>query len=201
MEPVPPLHETLERLEALITEHGLDRTDLLDPAKLAAQTALPEDAVRVLLAGGSLPADTVNDRVRARISTLATAYLQATGRRMSDLASELHLRLGVSEIWARQICDGKKVPNLEFLHGLVKFFDIEGGEAFFTAPADETFNRVLLSTLRRLESDPVQALLDRYGVRGTDLRAHGSMTRRQLERLLEGVFRSVLPEEGEDNRR
>ncbi|WCN05061.1 hypothetical protein [Streptomyces sp. M92] len=201
MEPVPPLYETLERLEALITEHGLDRTDLLDPAKLAAQTALPEDAVRVLLAGGSLPADTVNDRARARISTLATAYLRATGRRMSDLASELHLRLGVSEIWARQICDGKKVPNLEFLHGLVKFFDIEGGEAFFTAPADETLNRVLLSTLRRLESDPVQALLDRYGVRGTDLRAHGSMTRRQLERLLEGVFRSVLPEEGEDNRR
>ncbi|WP_217251558.1 hypothetical protein [Streptomyces sp. AC602_WCS936] len=201
MDPVPPLHETLERLEALIMEHGLDRTDLFDPAKLAAQTALPEDAVRVLLAGGSLPADTVNDRVRARISTLATGYLQATGRRMSDLVSELHLRLGVSEIWARQICDGKKVPNLEFLHGLVKFFDIEGGEAFFTAPADETLNRVLLSTLRRLESDPVQALLDRYGVRGTDLRAHGSMTRRQLERLLEGVFRSVLPEEGEDNRR
>lgn len=124
------------------------------------------------------------------------AHLAATGRRMSDLTAELHARLGVSEMWARQVCDGKKVPNLELLHGLVKFFGVDGEEGFFTAPAHDALNRALLPALRGLETDPLQALMDRYGVRGTDLRAHGSMSRRQLERLLEGVLRSVLPDEG-----
>ncbi|MER6532081.1 hypothetical protein [Streptomyces sp. NPDC001508] len=200
MDSDPPLPETLERLEALIEAQELDRSQLLDPAKLAIETALPESTVRILLAGGVPPADTVDDRARARIRALAIANLEATGRRMADLAAEVHTKTGVSEVWARQVCDGKKTPNLDLLHGLVNFFGVKEGEAFFTAPADEALNRVLLPTLRELESnapDPVQALMDRYGVRETDLRLHGSMTRRQLERLLEGVFRSVLPEEGD----
>ncbi|MFJ5842303.1 hypothetical protein ACIQGO_37125 [Streptomyces shenzhenensis] len=200
MDSDPPLPETLERLDALIEEHSLKRSELLDPAMLANKAALPESTVRTLLAGGMAPAEAVNDRARARIHTLAMARLAATGRRMADLAAELHAELGISEMWARQVCDGKKVPNLELLHGLVNFFDVAGGEAFFTAPADDALNRVLLPTLRRLESDPLQALLDQFGVRGTDLRMHGSMTRLQLERLLEGVLRSVLPDEGEDRR-
>ncbi|MET7289957.1 hypothetical protein [Streptomyces sp. NPDC005573] len=190
----PPLPETLERLAALIRERGLDRADVLDPGGLAARTALPEGTVRTLLAGGAPPADTVNDRARTRINVVAAAYLATTGGRMSDLAAELHTRLGVSEVWARQVCDGKKVPNLELLHGLVKFFGVDGGESFFTAPAEDALNQALLPALRTLETDPLQALMDRCGVRGTDLRAHGAPSRRQLERLVEGVLRSVLPD-------
>ncbi|MEU2711971.1 hypothetical protein [Streptomyces sp. NPDC007205] len=201
MESPSQLHETLRRLTALIEEQGLKRSELLDPRALAARTALPETAVRILLKGGPPPADTVNDRVRARIKALSDAHLTRTGRRMSDLAADIGSRLGVSDYWARQVCDGKKVPSVEFLHGLVEYFRVEGGEAFFTAPADEALNRALLPALVRLENphtDPVQALMDRYGVKTTDLRMNGSLTRGQLERLLEGVFRSVLPPEGEN---
>lgn len=40
---------------------------------------------------------------------------------------------------------------LELLHGLVGFFEVEGGEAVFTAEASEALNRVLLSLLAELE--------------------------------------------------
>jgi transcriptional regulator with XRE-family HTH domain len=195
------LHETLRRISALIEHQGLNRSALLNPQELASRTALPMTTVRALLKGSPALPDTVNDRVRARLKALSNAHLARTGRRMSDLAADIGECLGVSDYWARQVCDGKKVPSVEFLHGLVEYFKVEGGEAFFTAPADEALNRVLLPVLTRLENpktDPVQALMDRYGVKATDLRIHGSLTRDQLERLLEGVFRSVLPPEGED---
>ncbi|WKX17501.1 MULTISPECIES: hypothetical protein [unclassified Streptomyces] len=190
-----PLSETLRRLDRVVQEKE-DRSKLLDAAELARRTALPVSTVRSLLQGGTPPDDSVKDRVRMRIAALAEAEMAATGKRMSDLASDISERLGVSGYWARQVCDGKKVPSVELLHGLVEYFGVEEGEAFFTAPAADALNRVLLPVLHGLEepeNDPVLALMDRYGVRSADLRAHGSLTREQLERLLEGVLRSVLP--------
>ncbi|MEU9065665.1 hypothetical protein AB0D60_02070 [Streptomyces sp. NPDC048306] len=193
-----PLSETLRRLDRVVREEGV-RTKLLDAAELACRTALPVSTVRSLLQGGTPPDDSVNDRVRTRIAALAEAEMAATGKRMSDLASDVSERLGVSGYWARQVCDGKKVPSVELLHGLVEYFGVEEGEAFFTASAADALNRVLLPVLHGLEepeNDPVLALMDRYGVRSADLRAHGSLTREQLERLLEGVLRSVVPPDG-----
>ncbi|MBH5134641.1 hypothetical protein SOM70_04185 [Streptomyces salinarius] len=193
-----PLNETLRRLDRVVQEKEV-RTTLLDAAELARRTALPVSTVRSLLQGGTPPDDSVNDRVRTRIAALAEAEMAATGKRMSDLASDISERLGVSGYWARQVCDGKKVPSVELLHGLVEYFGVEEGEAFFTAPAADALNRVLLPVLHGLEdpeNDPVLALMDRYGVRSADLRAHGSLTREQLERLLEGVLRSVVPPDG-----
>ncbi|MDL5202281.1 hypothetical protein [Streptomyces sp. ALI-76-A] len=43
------------------------------------------------------------------------------------------------------------------------------------------------------DPDPLRELLTRYGVRDMDLWRHGAMSPEQLERLLEGVIRSVLP--------
>ncbi|WNM32769.1 hypothetical protein RKE30_21375 [Streptomyces sp. Li-HN-5-11] len=151
MEAPPQLPETLQRLDELITERGLKRSDLLDPAALAARTALPELTVRSLLRGANLPTDTVNDRVRARIRALSQAHLTRTGQRMADLAGSISRQLGVSTVWARQVCSGDKMPSVELLHGLVDFFRVEGGEAFFTAPAPEALNRVLLRILASQE--------------------------------------------------
>ncbi|MFE9611477.1 hypothetical protein [Streptomyces sp. NPDC006012] len=200
MEPSTALAETLWRLDEVIGERGLDRSDILDPKVLAARTALPENAVRRLLSGVAPPADTVNERVCTRMKSLSDDYLARTGKRMSDLAAEVSGRLGISDVWARSVCDGRKTPNIELLHHLVGFFGVDGGESFFTAPADDALNRVLLPVLRQLENpepDPVVALLDRYGVKGADLRLHGSVSRAQLERILEGVLRSVAPQEGD----
>ncbi|MFJ6071704.1 hypothetical protein ACIQFU_12820 [Streptomyces sp. NPDC093065] len=193
-----PLSETLRRLDKVVQEKAV-RSELLDVADLAARTALPVSTVRTLLRGGAPPDDSVNDRVRARIAALAEAEMAVTGKRMSDLASDISERLGVSAYWARQVCDGKKVPSVELLHGLVEYFGVEEGEAYFTASAADALNRALLPLLDKLEhpeSDPVLALMDRYGVRSADLRVHGSLTREQLERLLEGVLRSVVPPDG-----
>lgn len=144
-----PLPATLKRLEALIQHRGLKRSDLFTVEELVQATALPENVIRSLLQGRKLPADTVGDRVRARIKALADAHLSANGERMSDLASKVSAKLDVSPYWARQVCSGEKVPSVELLHGLVGFFGIEdrGGEAFFTAPASEALNRVLLTVL------------------------------------------------------
>ncbi|MGW1895098.1 hypothetical protein ACWCP6_33385 [Streptomyces sp. NPDC002004] len=147
---------TLERLEALCRERGMDRSELLDPGALAARTALPEDTISVLLRGGRVPADTVPSRVSARIKALADAYLTHTGKPMSDLAGSISRQLGVSAFWARQVCSGTKVPSVELLHGLVGFFGVEGGEAFFTAPASEALNRALLPMLAALQQTPVR---------------------------------------------
>ncbi|MFD6189910.1 hypothetical protein [Streptomyces sp. NPDC060275] len=120
------------------------RSKLLDAAQLAARTALPVPTVRILLQGGVPPDASVNERVRTRIAALAEAEMAATGKRMSELASDISGRLGVSGYWARQVCDGKKVPSVELLHGLVEYFGVEEGEAFFTASATDALNRVLL---------------------------------------------------------
>jgi antitoxin component HigA of HigAB toxin-antitoxin module len=206
------LARTVRRLDRAIEERGLTRAQFLDPPVLAATTALPESVVRELLAGGRPPDDTVNERVRARIKALSDAHLRRHGTIMRDLAAEVSARTGISDVWARAVCDGRKTPNVELLHHLVGFFGVEGGESFFTAPADEALARVLRSLARKLEHphlgpeaalqevDPVAALLDRYGVVSSDLRMHGSVPRAQLERLLEGVLRSVLPQGGDGGR-
>ncbi|MGN5377133.1 hypothetical protein ACQ4WX_04030 [Streptomyces lasalocidi] len=180
MDPVPSLPVTLERLEALIQERGLKRSELLNPKELAGRTALPEAVVRLLLEGGEAPDDAVNDRVRTRIKALADTYLTQTGKRMSDLVGSISQQLGVSAFWARQVCSGEKVPSIELLHGLVGYFGIRSGEAFFTAPASEALNRELLPVLAVLQSapdspeavtDPLFAALSRYDdVRGIALR-------------------------------
>ncbi|MYW48037.1 hypothetical protein GT045_19425 [Streptomyces sp. SID486] len=171
---------TVERLQALIRERGTDPAELLDPAELADRTALSEDTVRTLLRGGEPTADTVNDRVRTRIKALADAYLTRTGKRMSDLAGSISQQLGISAFWARKVCSGEKVPSVELLHGLVDFFGVKGGEAFFTAPASEALNQALLPMLAAAQptpdrpqaaGDPLTEVLWEYDdVRGIALR-------------------------------
>ncbi|MFR9795663.1 hypothetical protein ACL02U_07095 [Streptomyces sp. MS06] len=77
------------------------------------------------------------------------------------------------------------------------------GGAVLTARADEALDQTLLPVVRRPEnpgSDPVRAPMDRYGVRATGPGVHASLTREQLERLIEGVVRSVVPAEGSTRR-
>jgi transcriptional regulator with XRE-family HTH domain len=173
VDPHTSLPQTLQRLDELIGERHLNRSDILDPHALAAKTALSESTVRHLLEGGAPLADTVNERVCSRMKALSDAYLTRTGKRMADLAAEVSDRLGISDVWARSVCDGKKMPNVELLHHLVRFFGVDGGESFFTAPADQALNRVLLTILDAHESasdHPVTAAPGYDDVRGIALR-------------------------------
>ncbi|MFJ2007846.1 helix-turn-helix domain-containing protein [Streptomyces chartreusis] len=178
MEPLTPLAETLRRLDALVEEQGLSRAELLNPRDLASRTCLSRATVRDLLNGGTAPADTVNDRVRERVKALADAYLARTGKPMSELAAAVSRQLGVSAFWARQVCTGEKMPSVELLHGLVRFFRVDGGEAFFTDEAPAALNRVLVPLLAQLatqslpkSTDPLAVAWSRHDdVRGIALR-------------------------------
>ncbi|MFI9772788.1 hypothetical protein ACIHJG_39015 [Streptomyces sp. NPDC052415] len=184
-----PLPETLRRLRA----HNAERH--LNYQSLSARTALPEETVQALLRGEDVPAGTVEERVCTRLKTLADAYLVRTGKRLPDLISEVHVALDISKEWARRLLKGERLPNVPLLHGLVAFFGVEGEEAFFTAPPADALNRVLQPILAKYESpetDPLNALMAKYGVVSTDLRRHGSMDVEDLERLLAGVIRSVV---------
>lgn len=205
MEPLP---ETLRRLTALIEEQQLDRAHLLDPERLAARTALAPETVRTLLQGGRAPAESVDERVCARIKALTDAQVAGAGdseaerattrKSRAQLVNELAQTLGVSKPWARQVSEGKKVPNVTLLHQLVKFFnvDVSTGESFFTAEAPDALNRELTSILTRYEtpdSDPIKQLLEQFGVQAVDTRQHGdaSITPEQLGAILAGVFQSL----------
>lgn len=194
-----PLAETLRRLRAHVEERDLKAQEL------AAETALPVAVVQALLEGGDPPATTVEERVCSRIKMLSDARLDRNpGKRLGDLVSEVSARLDISDVWARKLLRGEKMPNVTLLHGIADFFGVEGGEAFFTASPDEALNRVLeqrLSTYETPTTDPVQALMEKYGVVGTDMRLHGTaLTPEQLEALLAGVIKSVMPTQGDTSR-
>lgn len=200
MESSTSLPETLRRLDELITERGLKRADIFDVQTLAAKTALPDTVIKRLVRGGKPTPDSVSDRVCARMKVVSAAYLADNGKRTSDLAADLRDSLGISDVWARSVCEGKKMPNVDLLHHLAAYFRVEGGERFFTAPADEALNRVLLPTLRELEgsdTDPLSLLMREYGVESAHMRQDGDLTREQVERVLKGVLQSVLPQKGE----
>jgi hypothetical protein len=174
----------------------------LNTTELAASSALPKDTVCALLRGEDVPEAEVEERVCARVETLAKAYVARPGKRLPDLIVEVAKHLECSPEWARKLLKGEKTPSVKSLHGLVEFFGVEGGEAFFTAPPADALNRVLLPKLAKYEdpsSDPVQALMKKYGVVGADLRMHGrrAMTPAELEALLAGVIKSVMPSEGD----
>jgi hypothetical protein len=192
-----PLAETLRRLRAHVGEEDLNCREL------AADTALPEDVVQALLNGEEPPETTIEERVCTRIKTVRDAHLARTEKRPSDLVAELVAATGISDVWARKLLNGQKMPNVPLLVALAKFFAVEGGQDFFTLPPADALNRVLQSRLERYEdpaSDPLQALLQEWGVRATDLRSHGNLTPQQVRALLENVVKSVLPPGGDVTR-
>ncbi|WP_326724729.1 helix-turn-helix transcriptional regulator [Streptomyces sp. NBC_00243] len=197
-----PLPETVQRLRALIAEKDLEPSEYLGPKELADKTALPLATIETLLSGGTPPADTVNDRVCARIKTLADKHA-STPREKSDLVAEIAARLGISQAWARKVVDGEKMPNVDALHGLSNFFGVDGEERFFTASAEDALNRILSTRLEELQdppTDPFAAIMEHYGVKSTDLRSHASLTPEQFRMVVDGIMRSFMPPRGDDER-
>ncbi|MER5450561.1 hypothetical protein ABT052_37090 [Streptomyces sp. NPDC002766] len=209
MEPNSPLHATLRRLDELTREQRLNQSDALAPDALSAATGLPERSICLLLQGHAPSHDTVEERVCSRLKAVADAYMARTGKRMSELAAEVSQRLGISEVWARQICVGKKVPNVGHLHHLARFFGVEGGEPFFTAPADEALNRALQPILARLETRAGERAAQRgeLALAGTDVDDVRGMALRQARdlsperwRVLSATLEALLDLDNEEDR-
>jgi hypothetical protein len=195
-----PVAATLRRLDAQIQERGLDRTVVLDAQTLADRTSLPVTTIRSLLQGQSVPEEEFTERVLSRIRTFMAFHRAGHHKTEAQLITEVMRALKISRPWARSLVRGEKVPNSKTLHELAVYFELAGQETYFTSGAEDAFNRELQHILLRYEApqqDPIQALMDKYGVSATDMRAHGHAggitSKEQLAALLEGVFKSVIP--------
>ncbi|MFE9679326.1 hypothetical protein ACFYO5_35295 [Streptomyces sp. NPDC006259] len=195
-----PVSETLRRLDAQIEAQNLDRQTVLNSHMLAGLTSLPEDTVTALLHGECVPELDFNDRVLSRIRAFVARHRADANKSETQLTREVQAALHLSRPWARSIIRGEKVPNSKTLHELAVYFELDGQETYFTSPAADALNRALQRILLRYEPperDPLEALMERYGVLGSDMRVHGSASgiasKEQLAALLEGVFKSVIP--------
>ncbi|MFI8308531.1 hypothetical protein ACIF80_35065 [Streptomyces sp. NPDC085927] len=196
-----PVSETLRRLEAQIEAQGLERHTILNPQILADKTSLPVDTVLALLRGEEVPEREFNERVLARMKAFVAYHLAETQKTEAQLIGEVQVALHpISRPWARSVIRGEKVPNSKTLHELAVYFELDGQETYFTSLAVDALNRALQRILLRYEPperDPIEALMDRYGVKAADMRTHGApggiSSKEQLAVLLEGVFKSVIP--------
>ncbi|MEU9286639.1 transcriptional regulator [Streptomyces sp. NPDC048275] len=191
---LPPLHETLARLDTQIAEKGLERGEVLDVAALSRATALAQDDVRGLLDGGAAREEGVGDRIRGRVRALYEAYLAESGRRPADVCRDVASGLGISDKWARSLLSGDKMPNVPDLTRLAEFFHIEPGTKFFTDPAPVVLNGALQGVLRELEGGledgPLLRFTIKHGVVTLALRGRQLTPRKQeaLALMLEGLL-------------
>lgn len=199
MSTFPPLPDTLDRLDRLLAETSASRDEELRIDDLAFRTALPEATVRTLLNRETVPEDTVEERVCARIAAIGAAYITVTGKRAADVRREVAVAMGRSTEWARQLLAGQSVPNLSNFVALRSYFDeglrLDLDAEFFTAPAEEALSRALQPIVQRLGGhDPLEAALAEMKVRSIDHRAK-DMSSRQREALAEFIRAVVAPGE------
>lgn len=189
------LSETLARVRTLIAERGLHQEAVLDASKLARAALLDEAEVQAVLAGeelrdGDSCEEAVKQRVRQRLARAYRAYLDTNGITFAQGIRTLAARLGISEMWARQLVKGVKVPSVGHLPQLAEFFAVD--LRTFTDPADQNLNRVLQPLLRDLQSeDPVADLMNEHGLAGISFR--GLAPERRA--MLAGVIKAVLEPE------
>ncbi|WP_225636736.1 hypothetical protein [Streptomyces solaniscabiei] len=198
-EPSGPLPETLARLRALIAERHLDEGAVLNVAELSHRALLREVEVEALLAGLQLsdsgsPEEVIKGRVRERLPRLFNAYLKSGKIKPADGYRTIHAQLECSEVWARQLLTGRKVPSVGHLSVLAEFFNVD--ERFFTGAPADNLNRALQPKLQDLQvNDPVAELMTEYGLEGVSFRRRVEGMAPERKAMLAGVIKAVLEAE------
>lgn len=176
-ESTAPLPETSRRIDELITDHRLDRNDVLDAKTLSERTGIPAHTVQTLLEGTEFAEDDVDTRARTRLQFLHETHRAPDGRpyEFKDIADAI----GISEVWARALLTGKKVPSMKHGHALTQFFDVP--EGFLTAKATDALNRELGPILQILQgaTDPLNQVMTSHGLVTIAQRGTRSLTQRQ----------------------
>lgn len=193
-EPYAPLHETLERLDALLRERGVHRSEVFDVAELSAKTAIPVEDVHALLDGKALPEDEVEARVCGRINLLYKRLVEDTGKRPVDVVKDVAANLKVSEVWARMLIKGDKLPNVPHLKVLAEYFRVP--VAFFTDSAPAALDRELRPIVDRLEEpDPLASLMRQFDIKGISARTDGRPLSPGERARIAAILQIVLSEE------
>ncbi|GAA2425266.1 transcriptional regulator [Streptomyces macrosporus] len=199
-DPYETLRDILARLSALLKDRGLARKDVVDPDKLSNATGLTVEEVRALLEGGTLPESEVDEITRDRVRFLYAKRHEGQDRKKATIIGEVATRLSVSKVWARQLLQGEKCPNVPHLKALSTYFGVP--VAFFTDSAVDAVIRELGPILDELESDPLAELMEEFGIREVHARTDSGnpLTRHQKERLAAIIRFHLALGEGEPQR-
>ncbi|MEU6348043.1 XRE family transcriptional regulator [Streptomyces sp. NPDC047072] len=148
------LAEVRERLEELTGRPGR-LSEELDVAALSYRTGVPVASVVALLAGESVPATTLSERVRQRLDFVRDTRRRPDGKRHS--LDELARIAGTSRQWLSE-WRTSGLPSLEHADRIRRHFDLPAG--FFTADDAEALLAALQPVLQEYEAkaDPLAAL-------------------------------------------
>ncbi|MEU3904493.1 hypothetical protein [Streptomyces goshikiensis] len=130
---------TLARLDELIEDSGLDRSDVLDPARLSLSTGLPPEVVAAGLDRRPMAAVSFLEQVGQRLEFLRTTRLRPDGRPYP--LKEIADGAGLTSQWLGQIVKCEKKPSLEHAARIEDFFRVPRG--FLTATPSQALDRAL----------------------------------------------------------
>ncbi|WP_328775241.1 hypothetical protein OHU17_03945 [Streptomyces goshikiensis] len=134
---------TLARLDELIEDSGLDRSDVLDPARLSLSTGLPPEVVAAGLDRRPMAAVSFLEQVGQRLEFLRTTRLRPDGRPYP--LKEIADGAGLTSQWLGQIVKCEKKPSLEHAARIEDFFRVPRG--FLTATPSQALDRALRARL------------------------------------------------------
>ncbi|MFE4208894.1 hypothetical protein ACFRSX_14135 [Streptomyces goshikiensis] len=134
---------TLARLDELIEDSGLDRSDVLDPARLSLSTGLPPEVVAAGLDRRPMAAVSFLEQVGQRLEFLRATRQRPDGRPYP--LKEIADGAGLTSQWLGQIVKCEKKPSLEHAARIEDFFRVPRG--FLTATPSQALDRALRARL------------------------------------------------------
>ncbi|GAA2445102.1 helix-turn-helix transcriptional regulator [Streptomyces macrosporus] len=193
--PYRPLGDILGRLEPLLSSRGLSHDDALDLDELSASTGLTKREIHTLLKGGRLRERPVEKITRSRVNSLYAKRHEGDDRKKAVIIAEVADRLGVSKVWARQLLQGDKCPNVPHLKALSTYFGVP--VTFFTDSAPDALARELGPIVSKWEDpDPLAELMKEFGIREVHARSDdGSPLSQQQKARIAAIVRLVIGEE------
>lgn len=187
-----PLHDLLGRLDRLLEARDKTREDVLNVDRLAAATGLTRQEVGTLLRGRRLRARQTAEYVPQRVRLLCERHEQKTGKTLARMVGDLTAGGAMGDVWARKLLQGERVPSVPHLGVLADYFGVP--VAYFMDSAPVALARELRPIVDELEEDPLDALMDRFGIQAVHARTDGRLTPSQRATIA-GLIEVVLRQE------
>ncbi|MEV6680647.1 hypothetical protein AB0N09_27855 [Streptomyces erythrochromogenes] len=168
------LAKTMQTVELLLEQTGLDRSSVLNLKELAHQTSLSEKELRTLLAGKKLPPIKDFDaEVVRRIKFLQATRLRevegpgGTTYKKPYSSAAIAQACGMTPAWLSALLAKPKAPNLDHSAHLADFFKVPVG--FLTdQPAKglaRVLNDIVIPHLGHFKESPTEATVNRHAVK------------------------------------
>lgn len=134
-------------LRAEIARLDLPLDDVIDYAKIAYETAIPEATVRKLFAGAPVSHEDLNRSFWERLKFLRETRRRSDGKVYT--ASEIATAVGASKEMVAKLLSGERKAGLDLSASLETFFRVDAG--FFTISGAQALLTALTPTTQRVE--------------------------------------------------